>query len=1340
MPYGPQNAQTPENFTLLKEFQVDGKVLRIDRDEDGRITDVQILCNDKEAHALNLHFSEKQHNKWMTSCYTKIFQDELADFKQKCLAHPHFKDIEDGDKKLEAFTDKLRTYSEYYADLEGLINQMPVGVGIDPFKALFKRLDELKANLEKLQKDNPKLAAPLLAHLEFFRKEVERAKNQRTPPLSQQQIRMMFSTLSSDTSIPSLGRFLAVQNTLLARTAIDQVYELLDIDLSNKPWNRFKQAFVMHPLIKSLMSISRNIEYKGLTDYGARYLNGRNPIPQSMLKNLGPGPEKEGEAQWTSIYPYLKRKDDLEDIAQIVNFLNDKPTTTSRTPPYWFWQTAALLANIPEVAVSLARIALASAAVTLHLVLNGTVNLLKLGLGLVTGTLGFLTGGPSRAKAWFNAAIEFGNTINKGFEKFFEFIDNDLSLIHRGLSLMIFCKKKRNEALNIDDTLKHQLNEPDSVYNLILNYFSASKMTGLIRKGFETFYTMTVAFGVNLRKGITEIASRSWSVTLNAAKITANVFLPAAMKFEVKTYDQLRRIRIMMVSAKYVQKLQKDYQDKFNEYQEFQKSLEGTQNAANPDKGTSQNIQPEIKTRPIPTPWTANQISSPIDFVDEIFIGLSSIIRRMFDFSPGSATFFFLLANASFGALTFPAAFSAAFGSQATSYVALLPTWISKAFMGKEVGAAMPLNNLFASFLQWKVTFVPVEVLIEAAHDPTLLKEVFHNPEEITLGMSIMCAMGFAMHYIPEIPEITIPIDNDPTKLVHLTQEAARGYLGAINLFTHEAKEVTEFGQPPLTGLEYAFLSLKSIFLIENMLTGGVKATYEVDKEVLDVLQPKEMESMHGKSRSYDKLSLISAEIKKIHKSEKYKDTKTLSALVQKLGPEQFKAQIIAPALANLNIHSPKVIDFVFAAMKLGFQDAKASADQGAQALKDLLLQAATPEGQVDMKRRHLSNLVDGVICMELMGQKFDNVLDAEAYYDDLYHTIKEYNQAQRKLGNWDQLIDKEQFLHSFYNKHIYPQYASNNMARLISWIPFFFLTAPWRFLQSLSASPATQYKIKRLASDDVSVAFQSLAMVEFTGSVLSLAYTYGALALMLTATAPVSFVLNVVDFAVRALTFSGFPDKSKNEVYLGTNFFNRVIDFAHFATPYNHLLYSLRTLPSRISNLITGNKASSYEAFEEKKSTQAAYAAHAKIAGRGETLKEDAVNLNLQLKAHAEYAETHKEAMPIREFKRQHADTKNHFLTKYWHKGERRQEKALLETYARELRTLERLCDTLSSKRMDYADQDLLRDSKTLLEGLKKHKPEIMRNIQSQIDTMQDRNARLALIEMKIDKPKPSG
>lgn len=1284
----PNEKATRYAYDLVQIHGTPARVYRVEEEgkprEEWPIVDIQVPLSNKQYGQLISQFDDKKR-RWQTSCYTKIFQDELAGFETACLRQSdggaHYKE-----KGIGKLTAQLRFWSQAYVDLEALVNNPPTD--LDALKILIDRLNTLYAFM--ITQNMPK---ELQEELIAFRNQAIALRDKFA---TKAEIRQFFGIQKTKRGAPCLGKFLANQMQGLSKYASDRVYALIPgggITYSRHLkifgftilkfkftvrgeaaifLNRITQAFAMHPSLKYYSDASANIEVKSDSIFGTELNNSFAKVPRGMLDSMRGNvytSDDPSTQQWTSISEHVS---DLGNLGEVDTVIKQLSGNTKTPPAKSSLRMIALVfvANVLELGLlATPRFILSLGLGLIHVALKTIVNTTGQIAGAFAYGIGRL-GGKDLAKSWRAAVLGFSDAADNGLASGFSAIDRRIGKAYQAISSFRFgpffgfgpfflfvagAKKQRNEQLEIDQHLKDNLNQPTSVYDELLNHFGSANYGEFAAKAADSV--------------VDTIASTSYTVRSLGSK---------------KNPDEIAK------------EIQKEIADAWNVKQNLVKSgaLSGGAQAAGALPAGPTILPPQDEAKQgmnLPVRGgidriEENKINSFMTPLIEIGVGLSDeIIGPMFRKSPGLATLCFLAANATFGALTAPGIAGAVMGGELAKGMAGLGAKIAGATMGKQTGVHLFMNNLFAAFLQWKLTFFPIELVGEMFHgDLQFLEKLMQNPEKLTLGMTVMVGMGWAMQFLPPMPT---PKALGPLNL----------YGDIANIFGHEAHEVSHGGELigpdghplegpdgkplyhspakwPINSLEYAFLSLKSIFIVQTMAEGTHEPMSEPVRKIFSPVQVKTPPKPGFKER-YPVLFDITEQMK-INAAElaiKHGLTVTrkngidrfegsLDDLIKAVGEDGFRIAVIDPAIraANEKHHLNLSAKDIEAASKHMLESTKAGIEENNKCnaqTKEVVEQTAVlaemaknkPESIMG-KRQKLTEAIETVIRMEQMGRTFDTIdpltgksvkdLDkANAYYHYLYTCFKEYNAEQRRLGHPENEIDKDIFLHAFYNKHCYQ--GSNNLMRLFSFFPGYPVTVTWRYTQSFinnsvrpffgqKPSAALNEKLDKSWAKDKVIGYQWLAIGGRVGHELVRAYTFGSRAIYLVAAISVTaafwiFPVGPAIYAYRLAT-QGFANATYPSAWKG---FNNRIDEALSVAPYEHQGRYIsstigwfgkmgRGLLTGIASAILPKKAASnVKAWAESKDIAGEQARAARTAGIGsENLLEAAFDVQKKLAA----------------------------------------------------------------------------------------------------------------------------
>lgn len=974
--------------------------IRFTENKNDSITDIEVLLNEYEYQNLLRKFPQTSRH-WQTSCYTYIVQSELAKYNSNHAEGSYSLDIQ---AKIDLLMLDLRYYTEAYGVFEVLINNPP---SLNPTENLTMILAALQNHLDWLQQSTMPsyFKFTLITQTQAFQKKIH-ALNAKV--VTRDECRKIFSIQNEDPEIPSIGAFVADQMWHIANQGIQNIYEITDEyaihnTSKHKLWNRIKQIlfFKMHPALKALSDAKANIEVKGRSFHGIRFNNSKSPIPQNMLESLGPIPEEQAksEKKWTSLNQFVSNLNDLEKLDEILSTIKELDEVDE--------MSMAAHANDTKQPHSAFQILVFGANILeLCIVLATRIPFVVLSTAL---HLFLVRPIEAIASKFTKEPFDF---LSRGLNQ----LNQTVADLHHNHSLVRQAKNNRNQHYVLKNKILNRVKlNANSLYCTILDEFSSEKVSYYIING------------------------------LKSLGRTINIFYKDP-RYLMITAGQKRSEDLVHA---YQQEISQNFFALLNDKLNFtQDPLVGEETSV-------------YKKRNKIDAWKTNSMELPIDFFVEIFVGLpDAVIGPMFRKSPGAATLFFMLSNASLAAL-----FAAPEGGKLASALSLPPSILSKLFTGKEVSESITAK-VIAVFLQWKIGFFSSEALASILKgDYEFLKELFHEPEKITLSLSILIAAGWAMQFIPELPE------EIPFPFVHT--EIPNVYAYFINLFIEESRECAH-GQWPANFLEYAFLSLKFGFLCAGFLSGTHKTLItDIISDIKQVILEHRLSAEAGFELN---LGHFTAILDKHHITETHDLYLPLLQALQKAAKDNSthaenireKAQETSDELFETLFHLiEEDIDFV---------------------LDDL--QRSTAK---------LLKALQTVQKMGILGEPFKSLTDARLFFDSLARTFEDYNACQRKRGHFDKQLDNE-YLLSFYNKYCYK--GSNNFLRLLSIFPFYPITKFSQAVQKLLATyvfdaPSTLYKVAKSEAKDAVILSQLVAMMGRIAHELIRAYAYSARALV---------------------------------------------------------------------------------------------------------------------------------------------------------------------------------------------------------------------------------------------------
>ncbi len=1039
--------------------------------EHRQIVDLQVALTEWEYQSLLQRCPQKDRH-WQTSCYTYLVQTEIAKYHSESHVELYKKPVLD---EINGVMDHLRLWTEQYAAFEKLINNPIDIIDLDSankcLDALQKQLSDHKTWLdERPVNEMPKhIKDALKNNCDNFLNGLKKFSQMKGKTTSD--YRKIFSIQSEKSNIPSLGAFIAEDMWQMTDGCIRCIYEITDNpDSPDEPsknntskgkfWNRVKQIllFKMDPAIKALSDAKSNIEVKGRSLHGIRYNNPFSPIPTSMLNSLKKLPVPREEKQWVSLSPFVDSLNDLEGLDKIITQIKDvkNPDGGNAKPIKNLFQRISdftsnfsvhfilLLANIVELALSLAlRIPYAVISTALFL----PVRLLESIVSIIFKT---------------NKFHFLSNALS--------YLDKLVAYLHHKGSLVRGAKIVRNQHHVLDnadeDKLQSLKKNPTSLYCTLLNAFSGETVSAYIAHGLRS-----------IRRTLGTIAKEPMYMKKASKKnrvlIVSEYHKTIAENFIALLSNELKPEITASVAFK---------KDAIAENEEEEKDDD--------DLG--------YKTREKIQAWKANIIEMPIDFFVEIGVGLpDGVVGRMLRTSPGAATFFFMLSNASLGALI---AGSAA--GEMGSALAYVPSVLSKLFTGKEVSTSLPAQ-VIAVFLQWKLGFFTTEGIASVLKgDFEFLKEIFHDPEKITLALSILVFTGWAMKFVPPIPDsvsigdLDIPLAKIPLYIdvPFIGSHIPNLYIEFINKFSEESRDLAKHGQIPASFLEDSFLSLKFAFLCEGLLSGTHKTRIAGIKDAL-------------------KKSILA--------------NKNRLDLVQNGNEGATANQCVMENLAQYDItpYQP-IFGELQHAMLIAAYDIVKQAEAFGHQLQALGV-IPSPVNQnapknsfpsmhvtpLALARKELYEALETVQKMDILGQKFSSLTHARIYFDHLHFMFETYNKELVKAKQSDKHLDPEAYLISFYNKYCYK--GSNNFLRALSILPLYPVTKFYQYAQKGMAyilrTPSTLHKVAKSEAKNTVMIWQSVAMFGRLGHELIRAYVYSLRALICISAIPLTAIAAIV-------------------------------------------------------------------------------------------------------------------------------------------------------------------------------------------------------------------------------------
>jgi hypothetical protein len=720
---------------------------------------------------------------------------------------------------------------------------------------------------------------------------------------------------------------------------------------------------------------------------------------------------------------------------------------------------------------------------------------LSLPVGLLTaGFKSLVNGGFYLASILYPPVLEAQKSFDEAYDNFVNrFLLSPLDKLLRGgflfFSPLVTAKEQRNDMVDVPDPLKKNLNKPDSQFDLLLNRVSSENVNHVVSDGVETLLRSITR---PLRRFFDLQATADWWAKPNKWNWLVNPKQYRADKTR-ENFEKYQERSLEKFLEAFEARTQKKTMAELSKHKETDPEAE---EQAKQTAREREEMRHEVK------PWVKNEMSSPMDFFDEILVTLSdTVVDQMFIESPGFATGFFMVAATTLFSLVPLPAFIVLPSLMKT--IAGTPgAVIAKSFMGKSVGQQFIFNNFLASFLEWKLAFFTVEGIKEGleGHLGELMGPMLKNPEKYTLGFAVMVASGYALSLLPHLPSAAQHIDFDGHHIPTV-------YPDILETFIEEAKQVTEGGLPPLTSIEYGFLSLKLGFLVENLLSGGVssdlKKPNHKHKELFKAMD-KELKNTPKDQWNKTSVDQIIADLNQKYNIIPMDAAKALELntalydhVIQKMIKEKHK-ELNSAKLSDIlendrrsGFVNPVIRQFYGAAnneaeerieghINAALNDAKKANDQyheiDEETTKIMKRDPALAE------RKALVEALGTLKRMQRAGDDFDNESDAAKFFnhlDDLYDAL---NQKLRDKGYYAYQVDKGPVMDDFYQTYLEKYHADAAIFRFLSYIPFFPVTLSWRAAQwvsvnvfNLEIAPATAYERKKRNSGDLAVFWQSV-------------------------------------------------------------------------------------------------------------------------------------------------------------------------------------------------------------------------------------------------------------------------
>jgi hypothetical protein len=832
----------------------------------------------------------------------------------------------------------------------------------------------------------------------------------------------------------------------------------------------FKRAFNPHPVYVHLGDAKSYIERKGKSLHGVAANNSRDPVDVGMVDSLTQNANASNEnPSYVSVMDYVDVNGDPAETNRLFMHLNPAFRDLDDETP----STGGFLATAGLFFTNLAEIGLTFG--------------VRGGLTVLTGTFYLIARTPG---------LVFGKPWNDAVDRIFDRIERGITNAHTWLSSKIGVGRFKEARYAEYSPDMQKVHSPQSRYASGAHVFNGQAVGGFIANGVGSILTAVVVNPWNAARKFITNQDGYRDDTLDK-------------RFKPRAYHE-RKIKA------FKQQAIANYKKAMNE--KSAKAGEASQ------KNTG-GLPANIKMRRGVQPWARNEYSTPLEFFDEIVTGLADVILSpMFRHNPGFAAIFFVFAHASFGVMAAPGMVPGTSGSN--HVLLMISKLVAKDFMGKTVGhaeGASLASDTFTAFLNFKLPMILTEGIKEMTFGE-YSQYILAHPEKITTGALVFSAFMGATYALSFLPQLRLP-EMLPESLTHVNVPTPMGSMPTVSLpippmqvldiFVEEAAEVQAHGLWPLTSIEFGFLALKLGLLVKGMASSSHDPAEEKQRQEALAL-------IGGADKQKELLRRMMEKLKALNEQN------THPRGIKDLSEEETLELLIKPALKEMGVPEGEVQrsmaeqmqkDLVWSCQEA--QNAnKASADTVDAVAKAKLVEREVahnakrlPEGQFPentkvqdlSKRQQLMDLIRYVQMWEMTheGQEMD--LDtANALYDELYYAFKAYNDEQRKLGRWDRMIDKNDFLHAFNNRFIEPHEKSNALVSALR-APVAWITG--NRMKRPSDAPHRRNRVKQRAATEKSWLMEVPAMTFRVLTVYGMGWSLVGTAALLPLAIPVAGV-----------------------------------------------------------------------------------------------------------------------------------------------------------------------------------------------------------------------------------------
>ena len=1041
---------------LIQDILVNGQIVRVYRDEstheiitpittpqeingkqkirvhrnphNGEIIDIEVYISDKKRYEILRNVSNKHYTPAQSSL-TYIFQNALADYQGKItVAQEEINETEEKtDDKRQAFMDELHGISSYFILLEKLINNPSSLIPTESLDNLLTQISEFEIKItskitnllsktwssdeaaqEEILASLTKFNVHIIKNIAAFKKQIEELRSSNP---THAEVKELFSLRSSEVewalspNQKSLGTFIADCMMETFSGGIDVAHAIKEATLDG----RIRSHSWESQSVRALSSAKKNMREKMYSMMGT-LKNTEYRIPTEMIDILTPeAPPTTDGSGWMSLKNYCRNWSILELDPVLCLALDKKSNDKEQAGAGIVAYTWA--AMVPDLVYTAVRFV-------------GQASLfVGYGLSYATESLLAYPLYYARNNAWFKGLYQECET-HAGLSQWAHTAEQALSDGHRYLSEkpggIFHAQKMWNDAYKrknedgTDDT-EYQVflqgtSKPINGFHLALEHLAPTKMVPYIAEQLSA-----------IPQSLMRVGKELWYNPPTPVVWVLNKFKNKTKPVDLD--DTEKRLD-------FLEKLYTGIKTKAAENPSEDTTISNPLTAENDESKDESPVteNSDNSLYPVGVPCQETNIANPFAVPLEVVDVLNKVIDHAFREAPLPSTAFCTFAALSFGTCVLPVA---ALGLSAKSVAAIqAPSqWLAHNFMGQ--GLSSMTAQMGSNFLLWKGGFFGTEgvkAVTEGEYD--FLQRIFKNPEFFIMGSIACIAMGMAIGYMPEIPELPTAAGISPLGL--------GAYKSMMNGLIEESVYCTENGTPGLTSLEFGFLGLKFFMFMHSMISGNID---------------------RGDAKKQEAIFLLLNEF--IH-STVYKTSKDGS---------DFNTQCTV-------FLSEKLKDPIYAVLK-------ADAENICKAFLDAYntqpsAEIASHQTAEEKLRKEMKRLKECPEAFTAYGRS------AQKNYDYMDNLIESVNQERRAAGKNDELIDKASFMREFRNQFYK---GSSNAIRLLYLLPPVYLgvvlwrtykSPPkfWNKLTGHTPSPDTVAQVRKSYAKDLANVLEMIGIL----------------------------------------------------------------------------------------------------------------------------------------------------------------------------------------------------------------------------------------------------------------------